>query len=292
MSIEHGPNPEGREQSEGRFRVGVESVASERHPERNEDAFIALPDRGAFAVLDGVSGEFETGAGKIGSRTAADALYAVIRKLSPAATLAERQEQARGLLEQAHVAVQTVRREKKIDGAKSTAALGLVHREGNRTFLVTDNIGDSRIYTMRHDGQLEPITIDDYLLAWAGNDEAQARQLQKKLDEVSRASELPPAEREIFTHRNDPAQRLGDSRELRHHLRVVELNPGDRILLTSDGIHDNLTSQEITELLQARSDPNRAASALIDAACERSRDAHHVRAKPDDMTAIVVEPKF
>lgn len=295
MSIEHGPNPEERDSGEGRFQYAAESVPSERHPRRNEDAYVAVPERGAFAVLDGVSGQFETGEGKIGSRTAADSLYQSIRKLSRASSLAERQQQALGLLDQAHAAVQAVRREKKVDGAKTTAALGLIHREGNRAFLVADSIGDCRIYVLRHHGGLEPITIDDHILTKAGGDQVRARQLQQQLSEVASASELPPDERQVFINRNDPSQRLGDSQELRHQPRVAELYPGDRIVLTSDGVHDNLRDSEMEKIVTTAETPEAASSGLIRAAAKRSREqqaeGEFSRAKPDDMTTVVVEVK-
>jgi serine/threonine protein phosphatase PrpC len=252
-------------------------------------------DHGAFVVLDGVSGQFETGAGKIGSRTAADILHASILDLPPAATLAERQQQAHDLLERAHAAVRSVQREKKIEGAESTVAVALTYREGDQAFLVTDNVGDCRIYRMRRTGQLEPITIDDYLLVWTGGNLNEAQQLQKKLSEVSFASELPETEQTIFVHRNNPGQRLGDRGEIRHNLRVVELHPDDRILLTSDGIHDNLRHSEIESIMREADLPETACSRLIQAATQRSREPwseqNITRAKPDDMTTVVVEFK-
>ncbi len=66
------------------------------------------------------------------------------------------------------------------------------------------------------------------------------------------------------------------------------LESSDVILITSDGIHDNLTATEIIEILKANQDPSAVSSALIQSAQARSRDEHHVRAKPDDMTALVV----
>ena len=47
--------PEEREPKEGRPRFGVRSEANEKRPNRNEDAYAAIPERDAYAVFDGMS---------------------------------------------------------------------------------------------------------------------------------------------------------------------------------------------------------------------------------------------
>ncbi|MEO5949785.1 MAG: PP2C family serine/threonine-protein phosphatase, partial [Candidatus Saccharimonas sp.] len=79
----------------------------------------------------------------------------------------------------------------------------------------------------------------------------------------------------------------------------VPLQRGDTILLTSDGIHDNLTDDEIAEIVANRRD---TAQMLVRAAQARSHESHnqvidtedgpyeadYFRPKPDDMTAITM----
>lgn len=83
-------------------------------------------------------------------------------------------------------------------------------------------------------------------------------------------------------------QPLGDG-EVDPRIILVDIQLGDRILLTTDGIHDNLTSAEIAALLDD-SDPDGAAEALIAAARERSVSSHF-RAKPDDMSVVVIDTR-
>jgi len=81
-----------------------------------------------------------------------------------------------------------------------------------------------------------------------------------------------------------------------------ELAEGDELLLTSDGIHDNLTADEIQQILAGDldllEDPAVQSAALkageiqaerlAAAAQARSRDRNSERAKPDDMTAVQI----
>jgi len=73
------------------------------------------------------------------------------------------------------------------------------------------------------------------------------------------------------------------------HSDQTRIIPGDRILLCSDGIHDNLTNDEIEEIVK-QADSTTVAQTLVEHALERSRQESSVtmRAKPDDMTAVVI----
>lgn len=71
---------------------------------------------------------------------------------------------------------------------------------------------------------------------------------------------------------------------------AVELELGDRIILSTDGVHDNLTDEQIkTTIVNAPSEC--AANKLASRAHETSREPRKInaRAKPDDITAVVVE---
>ncbi len=61
------------------------------------------------------------------------------------------------------------------------------------------------------------------------------------------------------------------------------------MLLCTDGIHDNLTDEEIENILR-HTPRNLAARYLVDHSLLRSRQERQatIRAKPDDMTAVVM----
>lgn len=70
------------------------------------------------------------------------------------------------------------------------------------------------------------------------------------------------------------------------HICQVVLEEGDKIILASDGVHDNLSFQEIQNIAKTGGD---VAKKLVKQAQNRSLDKTHVRSKPDDISAVVVE---
>jgi serine/threonine protein phosphatase PrpC len=66
----------------------------------------------------------------------------------------------------------------------------------------------------------------------------------------------------------------------------IEIAPGDKLFLCSDGLYKNLTEAEILAGLQQ---PGDGAARLGEAAYARSQDHSNRRRTPDDITAIIVE---
>src|SRR6185503_6855706 len=94
-------------------------------------------------------------------------------------------------------------------------------------------------------------------------------------------------ERDFFLERHVLLQAVGTS--LKHvHVGDHLLTDGDQLLLATDGVHDNLTDREMASLLRRTKTAGDASQQLIAAARTRSRERSHLRAKPDDMTAIVI----
>jgi serine/threonine protein phosphatase PrpC len=67
---------------------------------------------------------------------------------------------------------------------------------------------------------------------------------------------------------------------------VVRVPLGSKLILCTDGLSDNLTDNEIQEIL-ASAQPLRGAKALVEAAKRRSEE-NNFRAKPDDCTVVEV----
>ncbi len=111
-----------------------------------------------------------------------------------------------------------------------------------------------------------------------------------RIDQATEANQLSDTEREIFNKRNGITQSLGHltpkNPTLNIHTAQIVALPGDRILLCSDGIHDNLTDAEIEAILR-REARTTVARHLVQHAIDRSRE-ECLRAKKDDMSAIVI----
>ncbi len=160
---------------------------------------------------------------------------------------------------------------------------------------VVGNVGDSRVYVIHADGSMEQVTIDDsetnlILHTRFRGDEQKIRETQSKFNNATDLKAFDADDQHLLTHRNTITNSIqGKSIEVRFY--NIDLKTGDRILITSDGIHDNLTDAEIEDLLKKEKDCGIASDLLVEASVARSREGKKVnfRAKPDDMTAIVVE---
>jgi len=111
-------------------------------------------------------------------------------------------------------------------------------------------IGDSRAYRLR-DGRLEQLTRDHSL----------ARALEE-------AGTIKPEEVESHKFNHVLYNYLGsrDAREGPELVRVLDLRPGDRYLMASDGLTGVVKDDEIAALLAARADPQQTAQELVNLA--------------------------
>jgi protein phosphatase len=107
------------------------------------------------------------------------------------------------------------------------------------------------------------------------------------------AEELTDSEINYFRMRGGITQALGGPLLPEIHIDQIPIAIGDRILLCTDGIHDNLTDLEIEEILR-KAPRNAVARLLVEYALLRSREERQttIRAKPDDMTAIVMTRRY
>src|SRR5262249_40440050 len=86
-------------------------------------------------------------------------------------------------------------------------------------------------------------------------------------------------------------QAIGGRGEPEVHVGEIEVRSGDRLLVCSDGIHDNLTEREILQVLRKVGKRGNSSDALVREARKRSQRGTQatLRSKPDDMSAIVID---
>jgi protein phosphatase len=116
--------------------------------------------------------------------------------------------------------------------------------------LTVAHVGDSRMYRLRG-ARLQQLTQDHSLLE----------------DTIARGL-LSRREAEQVVNRAVVTRALGgpNPEEVEAELQDIELQPGDVLLLCSDGLSDLLSAEAIESLLAAESDLPAAASALVEAA--------------------------
>jgi len=235
--------------------------------ERNEDAVgtvldwrktlhvddSLLDERGhLFAVADGMGGH---AAGEIASHLAVATLfraYYAERQKPPAAALI-------AAIAAAHEAVcqQAAAQSGQADmGTTLLAALWLGED------LLIANVGDSRAYLF-HEGRLYQVTRDH---SWVAEQVA--------------AGLLSPAEAAHHPYRNIITHSLGPQRNAEPDLFHLTTQPGDRLLLCSDGLSNLLSAEEMAAFL-ATYPLDQAATQMLERALERGA--------PDNVTLVLVQ---
>jgi protein phosphatase len=213
----------------------------------NEDNLLAEPN--VFAVADGMGGHR---AGEVASALAVDLLRA--RLSAPGADL-----------EQVVAAIA------EVTGDISRAAIGNPDQQGMGTTvtalaviaatpepeegdadpaapaeqLALVNVGDSRTYLLRH-GRLRRVTVD-----------------HSYVQELVATGHITDDEARTHPRRNIVTRALGIDPAVRVDAWTLPLVRGDRFLLCSDGLVDEVRDDEIVGVLQTVTDPQAAADELV-----------------------------
>ena len=214
----------------------------------NEDSVLAQPP--LFVVADGLGGHE---AGEVASSMAVETL----RDHAP------RKPDAKALARAVRAANREVLRAAREglgrQGMGTTMTAAIV--EGTHVALA--QVGDSRAYLL-HAGTLERVTEDHSMVA-----------------DMIRLGQLTEAESRYHPNRSVITRALGTDPNMFADPYEFEAEPGDRLLLCSDGLTSMLEDAAIAEMLAGYRDPSAAARALIDA----SNDA----GGHDNISVIIVD---
>ena len=274
------------------LKIAYDSRPSERHPEHNEDAILVLESQKAAGVFDGMGGHQ---GGEAAANLARDYCFEALKTLPQDLSIKEAKESLEKILKEADQMVSEAGQEDPSDEKRGTTAslVKICEDKELGRVAVIGNVGDSRVFILHTDGILEQVTIDDSKILDVAEDESEARLMQLNLSRATKKTELTPIEEQLFESREHITQCLGHGQaEPKIYLR--NLNPGEIIIITSDGIHDNLTHQEISKIIREVPNSQQAINILINEALNRSQEngeyeGRHLRAKPDDMTAVIMD---
>ncbi|GCF07695.1 PP2C family protein-serine/threonine phosphatase [Dictyobacter arantiisoli] len=288
------------------FTTSGRSIANERHPTRNEDNIIIDELGGLFAVFDGVGG---SAAAEIASQTASHSTRRAWKRILTKErnrrkiyTFLEDCNQhdlckvLEDLILEADEQVRTNGATRAhTDDLATTVALAAFCRQPDihDYTMVYAHVGDSRIYLLRGEERIQRLTHDDGLLSKLIENQIVNEYHAFRIDQAMRADQLSDVEYNYFRLRGGITQALGGPIPPTIHTNKISVYPGDRILLCTDGIHDNLTDEEIEHVI--RTNPrSSAARVLVESARERSHEdrSQTIRSKPDDMSAIVMTCRF
>ena len=221
----------------------------------NQDAYHLDPDGRFFIVADGMGGH---AGGQEASRLATQAIRSCLDTRWDSA-LPSQDLLEKSLLE-ANQAILDDQRQNPERADMGTTVVVVIFRDEQP---LCTHIGDSRLYRL-HNSKLEQMTEDHTWVARA-----------------MRLGEITPDQARTHPLRHVLAQCLGREDPQQIEVKSLFVQPGDRLLLCSDGLTEELSDQLITHQLGSIRVCEKAASALIDAAKEQGGR--------DNVTVVIVE---
>ncbi|MCC9198062.1 protein phosphatase 2C domain-containing protein [Arthrobacter sp. zg-Y820] len=205
--------------------------------DQNEDSLIAADP--IFAVADGMGGH-EAGevASSICVRTLGEAPF--VGEHLPEVAAAEVQK----LLREADARIREA-----TDGRAGTTLTGavLVRDAGKPCWLVF-NVGDSRTYRLTN-GLLEQITVD-----------------HSEVQELVDMGQITPDEALVHPRRHVVTRALGTGSDTDADYWLIPVEPGDRLLVCSDGLTGEVSDGQLQQILASVSNPQDACASMVQAA--------------------------
>jgi serine/threonine protein phosphatase PrpC len=179
-------------------------------------------------------------------------------------------------------------------GVTTASVAKLVEMPDGEKHVYFANVGDSRVYLQDENGNLEALTTDDGILARAVRQGQVTPEQAMRIDQAKRKEDLDPEGQALFAQRNVVTESVGTPYSRKPDAVVVRMRtvrPGQRLVITSDGIHDNLLMNDMRKVLAEAEDDRRAEKALQLTADELSKLSRkeYGRGKKDDMSAVVYE---
>ncbi len=232
----------------------------------NEDLAWWDPALGAVAVADGMGGH---NAGEVAARVAMDTVAAFLQEsagsvemtwpfgINPAWSDAANRLATAVQLANRQV-LEAASRQSEWAGMGTTVVAALL---SSRRLTVV-GVGDSRAYLLR-DGVLEQLTRDN---SWTAT-------------MLDRDPSLSAAELATHPMRHVLTSVVGGAEPLPILPREREVQAGDRLLLSTDGLHATIDGDPIAEVMRHAATPDLAARELVDLAL-----AH---GGPDNVTVVV-----
>jgi PPM family protein phosphatase len=220
----------------------------------NEDAFQIEPGLGAAILADGMGGE---NCGEVGSSITVEAITEYLQEANADVPLDELAKEA--IREANRRVIEAARDRRECNGMGSTVVLALWRLPA----LLIANVGDSRAYLFRA-GQLRQLSYDQNF----------ANELRTKLGlSEERVRAMPDGK--VLT------MAIGTYDQVLIHVQGETLEPGDQVLLCSDGLHGPVDDGAIAKILDAPEGIRDKVDQLIARANENGG--------PDNVTVLLLE---
>jgi protein phosphatase len=202
--------------------------------QQNEDSYLA--EENLYVVADGMGGH---NAGEVASALAVTTLKAGAR--SGIDTV----ERFRELVQQANTAIYTASLDDSTQSGMGTTLTALSIVAGEEPRVLVANVGDARTYLWRN-GALTRLSVD-----------------HSYVQELVNEGIITPEEARVHPRRNIVTRALGIDRSVVVDVFSHLVRTGDRIVLCSDGLVDEVSDADIAVVLGQHSDPQDTAEALV-----------------------------
>lgn len=294
---------------------GLRTISKDRSQElgdkRNQDAVRIIPECNCAVICDGVGGDPN---GADSANIAADTLRENIisgAKHGRASNIGVLTE----AMQAAHTALKyETKMQEKISFSSTAVACRITHDEQGKLFAYIAQVGDCRAYKFTKNGKLIPITLDDTSRIREKPNRVAQYDFQDKVRNFAgtRLDAINANDRNISWYfgggplgGHTVDQTLGSgkvsadrrsSKPLQPDAYTVDIEPGDKIILTSDGL-GNLTDKQIANILNdyRTANSNELANILATKASEVSKKdvsednpQQLARAKQDDISVVVM----
>lgn len=224
------------------LRAAASTDVGRRRP-ANEDRYAMAPDLGLYLVADGMGGHR---AGQVASEMAAESAIRAVEALQGAAVSPA--EKLRHAVACANREIHNAAlHDDELRGMGTTLVAVLVGDER----LALAHVGDSRAYLIRGD-RIRLLTDDHSVVG-----------------ELLRRQQISEADAREHPHRHVLTRALGVRKSTVPDLAELTPQPGDQVLMCSDGLTAHLRDEEILAKVLSTDEPQAACDLLVRSANER-----------------------
>jgi protein phosphatase len=202
--------------------------------QQNEDAFHT--EENLYIVADGMGGH---NAGEVASALAVSTVRSGARMGIRTA------DQFRELVQQANTAIYTASLDDSTQSGMGTTLTAVAVIPGEEPRILIANVGDSRTYLFRS-GALTRLSVD-----------------HSYVQELVNEGIITPEEARVHPRRNIVTRAMGIDRSVQVDVFSHLVRTGDRLVLCSDGLVDEVADIDIARVLTEHSDPQDTAEALV-----------------------------
>ena len=225
----------------------------------NEDSVRTCDDLNFFMIADGVGGNRS---GEIASQSALDALEKFIRH-NPPEWLGSREEIFRYFRAAVTYVNQFIIKLSEVKPQYAGMATTLAFAYIREKEMYVANVGDSRVY-LAHGDMIQQIT-DDHTY----------------VNDLVKMGAITKDEAHLHARKNVITRAIGANANNEPDCFSVPLEEGDRVLLCSDGLYDEVDDETMLKVLTATDDMERCAEKLVAMANENGGN--------DDISVICVD---